>query len=100
MQETLLDILILGLLVLLFASVYRTRRTPQLRYWIAGWFFILAHFALMLPAPVSTLGSDLVAALALSGLLMGGVCFLAASARASSPRTFKFWGLALLAVHR
>ena len=49
MQETLLDILILGLLVLLFASVYRTRRTPRLRYWIAGWFFILAHFALMLP---------------------------------------------------
>ena len=98
MQETLLDILILGLLVLLFASVYRTRRTPRLRYWIAGWFFILAHFALMLPVAASRLGPDLVAALALSGLLMGGVCFLAASARASSPRAFGISGLALLAV--
>jgi diguanylate cyclase (GGDEF)-like protein/PAS domain S-box-containing protein len=98
MQETLLDILILGLLVLLFASVYRTRRTPRLRYWIAGWFFILAHFALMLPAPTSRLESNLVAALALSALLMGGVCFLVASARAANPLSRDIGKQAMLAV--
>ena len=41
----LLDILILGLLVLLFGSIYLTRPTPRLRYWIIGWLFVLAHFA-------------------------------------------------------
>ncbi|HET9790183.1 MAG TPA: sensor domain-containing diguanylate cyclase, partial [Candidatus Angelobacter sp.] len=84
MQDTLLDILILGLLVLLFALVYRTRRALRLRYWIAGWFFILAHFALMLANPASTLWQNVAVALTLATLLLGGVCFLMASARASS----------------
>ncbi|MGH9588226.1 MAG: diguanylate cyclase domain-containing protein [Acidobacteriaceae bacterium] len=81
MQNTLLDILILGLLVLLFGAIYRSRRTLRLRYWIAGWLFILAHFALTLLNPASSLWSNVVVALAISGLLLGGVCFLYASAR-------------------
>ena len=79
MQSTLLDILILGLLVLLFGSIYRTRRTLRLRYWIAGWFFILAHFALLLPNPATDFWSNLDGALCISALLLGGVCFLLAS---------------------
>jgi diguanylate cyclase (GGDEF)-like protein/PAS domain S-box-containing protein len=79
MQNTLLDILILGLLVLLFGSIYRTRRTLQLRYWIAGWLFILAHFALQLPNPVTVFWSNMLGALGVAGLLLGGFCFLVAS---------------------
>jgi diguanylate cyclase (GGDEF)-like protein/PAS domain S-box-containing protein len=79
MQSTLLDILILGLLVLLFGSIYLTRRTLRLRYWIAGWLFILAHFALLLPNPVSNFWSNMTAALGISALMLGGVCFLLAS---------------------
>jgi diguanylate cyclase (GGDEF)-like protein/PAS domain S-box-containing protein len=82
MQSTLLDILILGLLVLLFGSIYRTRRTLRLRYWIAGWFFILAHFALLLPNPAEGFWSNLGGALCISALMLGGVCFLLASSTA------------------
>lgn len=98
MQKTLLDILILGLLVLLFASVYRTRRTARLRYWIAGWFFVLAHFALLLPNPTDSFALNVVVALTLSALLMGGVCFLVASAKASSPAPLGIPRQAMLAV--
>lgn len=98
MQNTLLDILVLGLLVLLFGSVYRTRRTLRLRYWIAGWLFILAHFALMLPNPASSLWSNLAGAAAVSALLLGGVCFLFASAKACSSGEIELWMLALPAL--
>lgn len=81
MQDTLLDILILGLLVLLFGSIYRTQRTPRLRYWIAGWLFILAHFAFLLPNPVVSFWSNLAGAVAIAALLLGGLCFLLASSR-------------------
>lgn len=79
MQSTVIDILTLGLLVLLFGSVYRTQRTLRLRYWIAGWVFVLAHFALLLPNPVSEFWSNLDGALCLSALALGGICFLLAS---------------------
>lgn len=78
MQNTLLDILILGLLVFVFASIDKTRKTPRLRYWISGWVFILAHFALLLPNPASSFWSSFTDALGVSALLLGGVCFLLA----------------------
>lgn len=81
MQNTLLDILILGLLVLVFGSIYRTRKTLRLRYWIAGWLFILAHFALVLPNPAGRFWSDMDAGLGIAALLLGGLCFLMASSR-------------------
>lgn len=98
MQDTLLDILILGLLVLLFGSVYRTRRTPRLRYWIAGWLFILAHFALLLPNPVSSLWSNLTGALGITALILGGVCFLLASSTACMAAGPEIWMQALLTI--
>src|ERR1700739_292428 len=81
MQGTLLDILILGLLVLIFGSIYRTRRTVRLRYWIAGWIFILAHFVLLLPNPPAGFWLNLDGALCISALMLGGVCFLLASSK-------------------
>lgn len=78
MQNTLLDILILGLLVLVFGSIYKTRKTPRLRYWIAGWLFVLAHFVLILPNPTSKFWSNLYGALGIAALALGGVCFLLA----------------------
>jgi len=82
MQNTLLDILILGLLVLLFGSIYWTKRTPRLRDWIVGWICILAHFALSLPNPASSLLSNLYGALGITALLLGGLFFLLASSTA------------------
>jgi len=98
MQDTLLDILILGLLVLLFGSIYRTRRTLRLRYWIAGWLFILAHFALLLPNPVSNFWSDLIGALCISALMLGGICFLLASSTAGAAPAPEVRTQALLAI--
>lgn len=91
MQDTLLDILVLGLLVLLFGAIYRTRRTLRLRYWIAGWLFILAHFALTLLNPSSSLWSNVAGALAVSGLLLGGACFLFASVQARGAAKHELW---------
>ena len=82
MQSTLLDSLILGLLVLLFGSIYRTRHTLRLKYWIAGWVFILVHFALLLPNPTSDLWTKTDASLYIAALIIGGVCFLLASSSA------------------
>ena len=50
MKNEVLDILILGLLVVLFASIYRKRATARLRCWVAGWILVLLHFA----APVDS----------------------------------------------
>ncbi len=99
MQNTLLDILILGLLVLLFGSIYRSQRTLRLRYWIAGWLLILAHFVLLLPNPESNLWANLTDALGVTALLMGGLCFLLASSTTClAIGDSKEWMQALLAV--
>ena len=82
MQNAFLDILILGLLVLVFGSIYRTRPSPRLRYWIIGWICILLHFALLLANPVRDLWASLDVALILSTLVLGGVSFLLAAVRA------------------
>jgi len=75
-QDTLLHILILGLLVLLFGVMYRKRATPRLRFWIAGWLFTLAHFATWLPNPASDFWQQIQFALSLTALLLTGVCFI------------------------
>ncbi len=93
MQDRLLDILILGLLVLLFAAIYRKRASRRLRYWIVGWLFVLAHFAVLLPQPSRLFWTQLQDALGLSGLVMAGVCF----ALSSSVFTLKRKDLILVA---
>jgi diguanylate cyclase (GGDEF)-like protein/PAS domain S-box-containing protein len=78
-QNTLLDILILGLLVLLFGVIYRKRATLRLRFWIAGWLFVLAHFVALLPQPSTPFWQEMQSSLCMSGLVLGGVCFVLAS---------------------
>ena len=40
MKNEVLDILILGLLVVLFASIYRKRATSRLRCWVIAWILV------------------------------------------------------------
>jgi len=61
MQNTLLDILIIGLLVVLFASIYRRHATVRVRFWLLGWFFILVHLV-SAAEPGGCVGQKLVAA--------------------------------------
>ncbi|MBX6358876.1 MAG: diguanylate cyclase [Acidobacterium ailaaui] len=79
MQNTWQDILVLGLLVLLFGMIHRRRTSVRLVYWIAGWFFVLAHFAALQLRPASYFGQNLQWAVSASGLALAGTCFLLAA---------------------
>jgi diguanylate cyclase (GGDEF)-like protein/PAS domain S-box-containing protein len=86
MKNEVLDILILGLLVVLFASIYRKRASARLRYWVIAWILVLLHFAVLLVPASAGLGQDLVDGLSISALLLSGLCFLfSASAIFQSP---------------
>src|ERR1700684_2713280 len=80
MQNILLDILIIGLLVILFGSIYRRQATVRVRFWLLGWFFILIHFGLLLYTPPDTWGANLLMAAAEAGLLLCGAAFALSSA--------------------
>jgi diguanylate cyclase (GGDEF)-like protein/PAS domain S-box-containing protein len=95
MQNILLDILIIGLLVILFGSIYRKHATVQVRFWLMGWFFILIHFGLLLVTPPDALGARLMLAAAESGLLLCGAAF-ALSSGLVWERGWRFAGSALL----
>ncbi len=43
-MQNLIDLFVAGFVFVLFASVYRKRRTVAVRCWMTGWFFILLHF--------------------------------------------------------
>jgi diguanylate cyclase (GGDEF)-like protein/PAS domain S-box-containing protein len=95
-QDRLLDILILGLLVLLFGVIYRKLASRRLRYWIAGWLFVLAHFAILLPQAATPFWQEMQIALGMGGLLLAGVCFvLASSAFALRQKSLKLLGVAV-----
>jgi len=81
MQGYLLDILILGLLVLLFGSIYRTRPSARLRYWIIGWLCVLAHFAILLFNPSNERLVSLLESLGVVTLLLSAVSFMLAAHR-------------------
>ena len=82
MQNALLDILICGLLVLVFGSIYRTRASARLRYWIIGWLCILLHFSVLFLNPVRDFWVSIVTSIMLGTLAVGGVAFLMAAVRA------------------
>ncbi len=96
MQGYLLDILILGLLVLLFGSIYRTRPSARLRYWIIGWLCVLAHFTILLVNTNNERLGALLDSLGLTTLLLSGVSFMLAAYRVKlGPRTGGFHALLL-----
>jgi diguanylate cyclase (GGDEF)-like protein/PAS domain S-box-containing protein len=75
MKNEVIDILILGLLVVLFTSIYRKRATARLRYWVIAWILVLFHFGAVLPTPTPQTEA-LLDSLSLSTLLLSGLCFL------------------------
>ncbi len=79
MQNTLLDILIIGLLVLLFGSIHRKHATVRTRFWLLGWLFVLVHFGLMLVTVSDSAEQALVAAAAESALALCGAAFALSS---------------------
>jgi hypothetical protein len=95
MQNILLDILIIGLLVILFGSIYRRHATVRIRFWLLGWFFILIHFGLLLFTPPDARGAKLLLAASLSALLLCGAAF-ALSSRLVWERGWRFALPALL----
>ena len=96
MKNEVLDILILGLLVVLFTSIYRKRASARLRYWIIGWAFILLHFAMLLLNPVSNFWMNFDTSIILATLDLGGVAFLLAANRGRMGLKKGFEILALL----
>ena len=79
MQNELLDIIIIGCLVLLFASTYRKRANSMVGSWTVGWILILCHFAALLFHPVNPLLQNLLYAVAYLGLVGCGIVFLLAA---------------------
>src|SRR5579875_1521065 len=79
MQDILLDILIIGLLVVLFGSIYRGHATVRLRFWLLGWFFVLIHFGVLLLNPADLMAQRVVEAAAESALCLCGSAFILSS---------------------
>ncbi len=79
MQNILLDILILGLLLVLFGSLYRKNATNRVRYWLLGWLLVLVHFGLLLLNPRDAWAASLVLALSESALVVCGAAFALSS---------------------
>ncbi len=76
MKNEVLDLLILGLLVVLFASIYRKRVSARLRCWVIGWILVLVHFTAQLLPAASTGSQEFVDTLGISTLLLSGLFFL------------------------
>jgi len=79
MQNASLDIVIIGLLVLLFASTYRKRATSRVRKWTIGWVLILIHFTALLFQPLTVLNQSLLQVVSISALIACGIVFLLAA---------------------
>jgi diguanylate cyclase (GGDEF)-like protein/PAS domain S-box-containing protein len=86
MQNELLDILIIGCLVLLFASTYKKRATRMVRFWTVGWLLILVHFAALLFHPAGPFQQRALLAVCLAALIACGIVFLLAAGSPADPR--------------
>ncbi len=45
LTQNLIDLLAAGFVFLLFAAIYRKRRTAAVGFWMAAWIFVVLHFA-------------------------------------------------------
>jgi diguanylate cyclase (GGDEF)-like protein/PAS domain S-box-containing protein len=75
MDHVLFHICILGLLILLLATVSRARPDDRLRLWVAGWLCILLHFVPQLFAPSTPAGKQLQACVITDAVALGGLFF-------------------------
>jgi diguanylate cyclase (GGDEF)-like protein/PAS domain S-box-containing protein len=78
MQSELLDIIITGCLVLLFAGTYRKRTTSMVQLWTIGWVLVLFHFTALLFHPSNSTYQKLLITLSLIFLIACGMVFLLA----------------------
>ncbi len=76
MKNEVLDILILGLLVVLFGSIYSKRATTRLRNWVTAWILVLCHFSALLVSVAAGWRQGLVDSVSISTLVLSGICFL------------------------
>jgi diguanylate cyclase (GGDEF)-like protein/PAS domain S-box-containing protein len=79
MQKTLLDMLMIGLLVLLFGSIHQGQASRRTRYWLLGWLFVLVHFGFQLYSLVNRAAVDWMAWSAMAALILGAACFALSS---------------------
>lgn len=80
MQKTLLDMLIIGLLVLLFGSIHHGHATRRTRFWLLGWLFVLIHFAFQMYGAADPAAVDAMAWASMGALIVCAACFALSSA--------------------
>ncbi len=85
MQEILVDAVIVGLFVFLFAAMSSGRRDVRLRLWTAGWLSILAHFLAELWQPAGHGWQTLQGCLSIDALAIAGTCFIYSATLLRSP---------------
>ena len=76
MQVIVVNIVILGLLVFLFAVITRARADDRLRCWWGGWFCVLGHFAAELGHPSTVLWQNVQASVNVGALALAGIFFV------------------------
>jgi hypothetical protein len=75
MDHVLFHICILGLLILVLATVSQARPDDRLQLWVAGWLCILLHFVPQLFAPSTAAGEQLQACVITDAVVLGGLFF-------------------------
>ncbi len=75
-MQSVIDLFAAGFTFLLFASVYRKRGTAAVRFWTAGWFCVLLHFAALALPVHSMTGRSVQTIAALGMLILCGICFV------------------------
>ena len=73
LQAIIVNIVVLGLLVFLFAVVFWARPDDRLRCWIAGWLCVLAHFAVASCNPTGGLLSAVRDCVTLDTIALAGI---------------------------
>ncbi len=79
MQKTLLDMVIIGLLVLLFGSIHRGHATWRTRFWLLGWLFVLLDFGFRMYGTANRGAADVMAWAEMAALILCAACFVLSS---------------------
>jgi diguanylate cyclase (GGDEF)-like protein/PAS domain S-box-containing protein len=97
MQEFLVDAVIVGLFVFLFAAMSSGRGDVRLRLWTAGWLSILTHFLAELWQPTGHGWQVVQGSISISALAVGGTCFVfSATIHRAKGKLVKHLGMGLV----
>jgi len=75
LQAAIVNLVVLGLLVFLFAVVFRARPDDRLRCWIVGWLCVLAHSAAAFIVPPNPFWLNILNCISFDMLAFAGICF-------------------------